>query len=108
MPDQTCRACFGTGKTDGKTCPKCDGMGRVPGPPKFSDIRKPNLNDHLDWLHKSADRMERAKDLPEPARQAFLVKEAEVHFELAQELLNLLKGKVHHDKEGRNDDDIKT
>jgi len=108
MPDQTCRTCFGTGKIDGKACPICDGMGRVPGPPKLSDIRKPNLDDHLDWLHKSADRMERAKDLPEPARQAFLVKEAEVHFELAQELLNLLKRKVHHDKEGRNDDDIKT
>jgi hypothetical protein len=78
-------------------------MGRVPGPLKpqnHSGIRKPNLDDHLDWLHKSADRMERAKDLPEPARQAFLVKEAEVHFELAQELLNLLKGK---DKEGRNE-----
>ena len=103
-----CGACFGKCTIDGGTCPHCDGMGLVPGPPKFSDIRKPNLDDHLDWLHKSADRMERAKDLPEPARQAFLVKEADVHFELAQELLSLLKGKVRQDKEGRNDADIKT
>jgi hypothetical protein len=111
MSYQICGACFGTcrvdGKLDGKPCPRCDGTGRVLGPlrvPKIEEIRaqrKPgftDLDDHVDWLKKSVERLEKGKEMTEPTRTAFLLKEAGIASKRARELLNLLKGKVTHDK----------
>ena len=111
MHYQICGACFGTckvdGKLNGKPCPRCDGMGRVPGPmriPKLEEIkaqRKPgftDLDDHIDWLKKSVERLEKGQAMTEPTRTAFLLKEAGIASKRARELLTLLKGKVIHDK----------
>jgi len=117
MSYQICGACFGTckidGKINGKPCPRCDGTGRVPGPKRVKKLEEArvqrksgytDLDDHLDWLRKSVDRMERAKKLPEPERQRFLVIEAAIALKRARELLNLLKGKASHDKGKRCED----
>ena len=87
--------------------------GRVPGPMRVKKLEETrvqrksgytDLDDHLDWLKKSVERMERAKKLPEPERQRFLVIEAAIALKRARELLNLLKGKASHDKGKRSED----
>lgn len=53
----------------------------------------PELNDHIDWLYRSAERMKRAAEtLKEPELTKFLEVGAQTHLDRAQELVNHLKG----------------
>ena len=53
----------------------------------------PELNDHIEWLLRSAERMaEATKTLQEPALSKFLQKAAQTHLECAQELVKHISG----------------
>lgn len=53
----------------------------------------PELDDHIEWLLRSAERMAEAqRTLKEPALTKFLLQGAQTHLDRAQELVNHLKG----------------